>query len=128
MVAPNPKFVLAPPTVVALLPPLLIETIPVILAAVRFVNAPPLLEAKLDKAREDGWNADAGFVAAVPRPRPLRALVTSALQKLVGLCTTPLVLTMTLRVWANPETARARKAMVVRIDFIITFVVSTPWY
>ena len=94
----NPKAVLAVAAFVAPVPPWVRLNVPTTFVARRLVRFTALLEARLESTKEDGWNADAGFVAAVPSPSPVRALEASTLQKLVGWTTALLLLTNTFRV------------------------------
>ena len=54
--------------------PLESERTPLTLEAGTLVRFSPLFKAKLVRLVEAGWNADASFVAAVPRPRAVLAL------------------------------------------------------
>ncbi len=143
---PNPRFVLAVAALVAPVPPEEIERVPEIFVNVvdgildagispirfvawRLVKLPPLDSVRLESVAEEDWNADAGFVAAVPRPSPVRALEASALQKLVGWTTALLVPTRTFRVCPKPETTKAPLIINERIYFIVTLVASKPaWF
>ena len=95
---PKPSAVLAASALVAPVPPRSRLNTPTTLEALKFVRFTALLDARLLNTPEEGWNADAGLVAAVPSPSPVRALDASTLQKLVGLTTALLLLTRTFRV------------------------------
>jgi hypothetical protein len=57
---------------------------PTIFEALILVRLPALLKARLVNTAEEGWKAEAGLVAADPRPSPVRADKALTLQKFVG--------------------------------------------